>query len=195
MRSDAELLFEEFAASFARGEAPDVRDFLERAGAERDELATLVDGYLAAVPAPAPSDETRAVFAELLPTEASTPPMLAARVRLGMPRSKVVEFLVRMLGARQEQEEKVARYYHELETGLLDPERVSPMVWHHLAKLYGTHIRSLMTRPNEPPPAMVAAYYRRSDAAFAPLASREVVAEPAPLPERDHIDTLFTGNA
>ncbi len=195
MRSHAELLFEEFAASFARGEAPDVRDFLERAGDDRDELATLLDGYLAAVPAPAPSDETRAVFAELLPTEASTPPMLAARVRLGMPRSKVVRFLVRMLGVDERQEEKVARYYHELETGLLDPERVAPLVWHNLAKLFGTHIRSLMVRPNDPPPAMVAAFYRRSDDVVQGAESPALAAEPAPLPERDYVDTLFTGNA
>ena len=66
MRSAAELLFEEFAARFARGEHPDVRDYLERAADERDELSALLDGFLAASPAPAPSEETRAVFAELV---------------------------------------------------------------------------------------------------------------------------------
>lgn len=191
VRSNAELLFEEFAARFARGESPDVRDYLERAEGERDELAALIDGFVAGFPAPEPSAETRAVFADLVPAAQSTPPMLAARIRLGMRRSQVVRFLLTHLGLEEAAEDRVARYYHELETGILDPERVSPYVWHNLAKLFGTQIRSLMVRPNDPPPTMVAAYYRHSDdvALTAPAPSREVA-----QPERDEIDRLFTGS-
>ncbi|HLE98696.1 MAG TPA: hypothetical protein VI540_02275 [Gaiellaceae bacterium] len=194
MRTVAELLFEEFAARFARGEHPDVRDYLERAADDRDELAALLDGFVAASHAPAPSAETLATFAELVPTEESAPPMLAARVRLGLHRSQVVGTLAAWLGVVPEKEEKLARYYHELETGLLDPRGVEAIVWHHLAKIFGTGIRSLMLRPNEPPPAMVAAYYRHSDdlalaAPAAPAPSPEVAE-----PERDEIDRLFTGS-
>lgn len=195
MRTAAELLFEDFAARFARGEHPDVRDYLERAEGERDELAALLDGFLAASPAPAPSEETRAVFAELVPSDESTPPMLAARVRLGLRRSEVVRRLTSWLTV-PENEERVAAYYHELETGLLDPRGVQPIVWHHLAKLFGTGIRSLMLRPNEPPPAMVLAYYRLSDDVAPDRVSVPARADaPAAPPEKDHLDVLFTGGA
>jgi hypothetical protein len=189
-----ELLFDEFAASWARGEHPDVRDYLERAGAERDELAALLDGFLAAAKVQPPSEETLAVFAELVPGDHETPPMLAARVRLGLRRQQVVGQLTRWLAIDPAKEEKVARYYHELETGLLDPRGVQPFVWHNLAKIFGTGIRGLMLHPNEPPPALVLAYYRQSDN----LVSGDALAAPSPpAPEAkpDEVDMLFTGNA
>ncbi len=193
MRSRAELLFEDFAARYARGEHPDVRDYLERAGDERDDFAALVDGYLASTPARPPSPETLATFAELLPEDTETPPMLAARVRLGLRRSEVVRHLMRFRGLPPEREEKVARYYHELETGLLDPRGVQPLVWHHLAKIFGTGIRPLMLGRNEPPPVLVAAYYRLSDS-VADAERLAAPAAPASEPaERDEVDALFTG--
>lgn len=191
MRPEAELLFEDFAARYARGEHPDVRDFLERAGDERDALAALLDGYLASVPAQPPSAETLATFATLLPGEGNTPPMLAMRVKMGLRRSEVVRQLVRFLGLPAEREEKVARYYHELETGLLDPRGVQPPVWHHLAKILGPAIRPLMVAPYTEPPALVAAYYRRSDDQVRRFDARAVAPEkPA---ERDEVDALFLG--
>ena len=39
-------LFDEYVASFARGERPDLRDYLARAGDQREELAKLVDIWL-----------------------------------------------------------------------------------------------------------------------------------------------------
>ena len=105
----------------------------------------------------------------------------------------MVRTLTRWLTA-PENEDRVARYYHELETGLLDPRRVDPLVWHHLAKIFGTGIRSLMLRPNEPPPAMVAAYYRHSDDAAFALAAAPTVEHDSPEPERDELDRLFTGS-
>jgi len=196
VREPAELLFEEFAVRSARGEHPDVRDYLERAGDDRDELAALLDGYVAATPAQAPSAETLATFAELLPGDAETPPMLAARVRLGLPRTQVVRTLMEWLAIPREEEDRVARYYHELETGLLDPKRVQPLVWHNLAKIFGTGIRALVLHPTEPPPAMVAAYYRLSDdVVLDAAASPALPSMAAAAPERDEVDMLFTGNA
>jgi hypothetical protein len=196
MRATPELLFEEFAARYARGEHPDVRDYLERAGHDRDAFVALVDGYLASTPAQPPSEETRATFAELLPGDAATPTMLAARVQLGLPRGDVVRKLMEWLALPPEKEDKLARYYHELETGLLDPKGVQPAVWHNLAKIFGTGIRALMLRPNEPPPVMVAAYYRRSeDAVRASAAPPALARMVATEPERDEVDMLFTGNA
>lgn len=209
MNASVERLFDEFAASWARGEHPDVRDYLERAGDGRDELAGLLDGFLAASSVQPPSEETLATFAELVPGDHETPPMLAVRVRMGLRRADVVRQLCAGLGLGSSTEEKVARYYHELETGLLDPRGVSSRVWHQLATVLGTGIRSLMVTPYEAPPAVVTAFYRRSDTAasteldaaprrrFMAVPDLAAASESAAAPERpdlDEVDRLFRGN-
>lgn len=50
-------LFEEYASSFQRGERPDLRAFLARAGELRNELASMVDVWLQVAPAPEPDEE------------------------------------------------------------------------------------------------------------------------------------------
>jgi hypothetical protein len=186
-------LFDEFAGAWARGETPDVRDYLDRAGDERDELAALLDGYMAAAAVPPPSEETRATFSELVPSEYETPPMLAMRLEKRMRRSQIVRQLCAALGLGEAEEPKVARYYHELETGLLDPRGVSSRVWHALATILSPRIRHQVMDRFEPPPMMVAAYYRRADltTSVAPPAAPARAADPA---ERDEVDALFTGN-
>jgi hypothetical protein len=99
---------------------------------------------------------------------------------MGLRRQQVISQLVRLLGLPPGREEKVARYYHELETGLLDPRGVQPFVWHNLAKIFGTGIRGLMVDQPEPPPVLVAAYYRVSD----DLASADAPPVPRPPVER-----------
>jgi hypothetical protein len=194
MRSAVELLFEEFAAGWARGEHPDVRDYLDRAGGDRDELAALLDGFIAAAPVLPPSEETLATFAELVPGEHETPPMLAMRLEMGMRRSQIVRQLCSALGLGQEEEPKVARYYHELETGLLDPRGVSSRVWHALATILSPRIRHQVMDKFEPPPMVVAAYYRRADFAMDVDASATPARRSEPT-EADEVDMLFTGGA
>lgn len=197
MNTPVDHLFDEFAARHARGEHPDARDYLERAGKRRDELARLLDGFLAAAPAQLPGEETLATFAELIP-EADTPPILAVRLRMRLRRADVITQLCAGLGLDAAAEDKVSRYYHELETGLLDPRGVSSRVWHSLATVLGTGIRSLMVSENEPPPSLVAAYYRRSDLVLAEPPAMDLKREmlpPAEPQERDEVDMLFTGNA
>ena len=52
MRADALVgqLFDEWAASYSRGENPDPLSYLERAGVHADDLSTLMDGYLRLAP-------------------------------------------------------------------------------------------------------------------------------------------------
>ena len=52
------------------------------------------------------------------------PPLLELRRRRGLKRDLVVDGLVRLLGLDPGKRERVARYYDELETGLLDASRV-----------------------------------------------------------------------
>ena len=55
-------LFGEYAEAYARGERPETGEFLARAGGEADELAGLIDRFLAVAPAPTPDDATVALF-------------------------------------------------------------------------------------------------------------------------------------
>ncbi len=61
MADDVMVLFDEYAARFARGERPDPREYLRRAGEGAEELASLIDAAealrltAAAPPRPSPS--------------------------------------------------------------------------------------------------------------------------------------------
>src|SRR6266511_5839181 len=113
-------LFDELARRFGAGERPDVTEYLGRAGEEADELAALLDAFLQAAPTLPPAEETVAMMEAWT---AGEPPLLALRVRRGLRRAQVVDALVRLLGLDPAKREKVAAYYHRLETGLLDPRR------------------------------------------------------------------------
>ena len=76
-----EMLFDEFAAQYARGERPDVHAYLERAGKQADQLGLLIDRYLQAVPAQPPDEETVVLMQAWLD---HVPPLVAARTRRGL---------------------------------------------------------------------------------------------------------------
>jgi hypothetical protein len=192
--TSVELLFDEFAAGWARGEHPDVRDFLERAGAERDELAALLDGFLAAAAVQPPSEETLATFASLLspslPRETATPPLLAERVHRGWRRGEIEDWIRERFGIGEEKKEKVARYWHELETGLLPLSSVSPRLREALAERFGEaaedavgwRLRIQETR---------LAFRRVADAPVSPGVLDESMSASPAQPERDEVDELF----
>src|SRR4051812_23035721 len=91
MREDVFMLLDEYAASFARGERPDTRDYLQRAGDGRDELAALIERYLERVSAPAPEEDAVALASAWL---ASTPPLMDMRTRRGLRSDEVVDALI-----------------------------------------------------------------------------------------------------
>ena len=187
MSAGVDLLFDEFAASYARGEHPDAREYLERAGAERDELARLLDGFLAAAPVQAPSAETVALFESLL----ATPPLLAERVRRGWRREEIVEWIRERFGIGEEKREKVARYWHELETGILPVSGVSDRLREALAERFGGALDAAAAW--KPPPFEVDLSYQRVQD-MPVLAERAVAFEASaavPAPEPDEVDRLF----
>ena len=57
------------------------------------------------------------------------PPLLLLRKRRKLRRDAVIAALMTALQLDPAKREKVAGYYHELETGLLDPEGVDRTVW------------------------------------------------------------------
>src|SRR6266508_1855239 len=105
-----EELFGEYAAAYARGERPQAREFLARAGARVDELASLIDVLLA----PALDEQAVELFEAW---QAGESPLLRLQTARGLTRETVVSTLIRTLGLDPTKEAKVTRYYHELESG------------------------------------------------------------------------------
>ena len=185
--SAVEMLFDEFAARHARGEHPDAREYLARAGASRDELAGLLDGYLAAAPVQPPGEETVAAFAALLGAEA---PLLAERVRRGWRREEIVDWICERFGIGEAKREKVARYWHELETGLLPVSGVSEQLRDALRERFGEAAGAA----GAPVLHARAAYLRRPDAGWILQESIEPPAAPSPAAEPDEVDRLFVAS-
>jgi hypothetical protein len=195
-----ETLFDEYATRYLRGEQPDAREYLERApeGVERDDLAGLLDRFLAAAPARAPSEEETVLMEARLEQE---PPLLVLRRRRKLTREAVVSALVGRLGLDPAKGDKVGGYYHELETGLLDPEPVDRSVWDVLGDVLTANVRALAGLRPEPPPELALRYMRGADGLvlqesvvstdrFALRAKLEKAAEGP-----DEVDRLFTGSA
>ena len=93
------------------------------------------------------------------------PPLLELRRQRGLGRDAVVDELVGSLELDPAKRGKVKTYLHELETGSLDPTRVSRRVWEVLERLLGAGSRSLAGL--RPPPVAPTVAYRRADAGFA----------------------------
>jgi hypothetical protein len=183
-------LFDEFARRFSAGERPDVGEYLDPAEDEADELAALLDAFLQAAPPPPPAEETVAMMEAWA---AGEPPLLDLRVRRGLRRAQVVEALMKLLGLEPAKEIKFARYYHRLETGLLDPSRVDRRVFEALADALKARVPELITW--RPPPLSVEKAYLRAPAASASAAPplfRAARVEPEPP---DEIDRLFGADA
>ena len=177
-------LFDDYAAAYARGERPQAREYLARAGPQADELAGLIDQFLKRSPVAEPDEETMTVVGALVEGH---PPLLELRVQRGLRREQVVDALVRLLGLDVKKEAKVADYYHQLEGGLLEPRSVDRRVWDALAETFKTRVDDLVAwRPPPAEPAPVYLRASRAPAATAPLA-RPAAAEIEP----DEIDELF----
>jgi hypothetical protein len=177
-------LFDEYAAAYARGERPQAREYLARAGPQADELAGLIDRFLVSAPAVEPDAETMTIVGALVEGH---PPLLELRVQRGLRREQVVDALVRLLNLDAKKEAKVAAYYHQLEGGLLEPRGVDRRVWDALAETLKTRVDDLVAwRPR--PAETVPAYLRASSA---PAVMPPLASPAAAESERDEIDELF----
>lgn len=190
-------LLEEFTVSWLRGDSPDPRDLLARAPEdERGELANLIDRFLERRPSRAPTEESmeyvRAIAALATPVQPVTEASLVeARNRIGKKRETVLIELRDALGLSPHDDSKLRRYYHRLESGLLDTSRVSERVWSALESI-------LQWRGDpahgQPTAASAAVMYRAAPASpvDAAAASLGFEAEEEPL-VWDEVDELFLG--
>lgn len=191
MADDVITLFEEYAAQVARGEEPDARDYLDRAGADEPKLAALIEEYLLTLPLLEPGDEQVAALQAWLEGEG---PLLGVRRQRGLKRADVVGRLVELLGLEQRQTKKVGGYYHDLESGLLDTTRVDRRVLDALGRILATSVSGVLTWRSRPFGGAAGAYYR--------VTGDEVLLSQAPPPEAprptpsewDEVDRLFRGD-
>ena len=183
MPERVEDLFAEYAAAYARGERPQARVFLTRAGEQTDELAGLIDAFLARAPVPVQDEQAVQLFEAW---QAGESPLLRLRTARSLTRDAVVAALVQTLGLDEKKKEKVRRYYHELESGSLQPERVDRRVWHALAETLGARMSDLAGWRPRQIEFSAPAFSRASR----PIMSAMRVPDGSAEPE-DEIDRLF----
>jgi hypothetical protein len=121
------------------------------------------------------------------------------RDRAGLKRAELVERLAASLGVSN-RAEKVARYYHEMEQGLLPAKGVSERVLQALSQITGETVDALRDAGRAIGGAAPGAGPAAAPAAFARHGYPEAAAAPpgAPSPagraeEWDEVDELFRG--
>jgi hypothetical protein len=186
LRKKVDELFADYATAYASGKRPSAERYLAQAGDDVDELAALIDRFLQATPRRASSPGDASLLSRWLTVE---PPLLALRRERRLKRGEVVDALIGALKLDPAKREKVDRYYHELETGLREPQRVDNRVLGALRGVFDSALPPSFSRARFRLQAPEVAYYRRADVA-APAAS-QAPAEPAEEP--DEVDALFGG--
>ena len=206
--ADVDKLLHEFIAEDQAGGSADPLDYLRRVeGTDRAELEALIDGYLARAPrrpfdrAAFARSPARAVAEELgraLGGASGTWPALLPRLRhrAQLRRADVVARLVEALGARRDQADKVARYYHRMEQGTLPAAGVSDRVLEALGRVVGVSAERLREAGRSsrgmPPAADAAGAFARVGSPDPQYAEAEDLMAGAPPDEpRDEIDDLF----
>src|SRR4051794_27750298 len=211
--ADFDAILTEYLTEQERtGTPPDPRPYLARVDpADRASLRARIDATLR--DAPRRSFDPAAFEASLssplmrgIATAAAGSsgfwPALLPRLRNAarLKRSEVVEQLATALGVPDRQE-KVHRYYHEMEHGLLDADGVSDTVLDRLAGILGSSAqalrdagRALGSGPQAPGTGAVSARAPRPDAQYA-AAPPSAAPEPAAAEEWDEVDELFRGGS
>ena len=208
--TDVDRLLEEYMAAHRAREDVDPGDYLARAqGAERKELAALIDAYLARAPRRQFDPEAYRAsgmadgvgrLSRSLTGESGLWPSLLPRLRTSarVKRSELVERLAGALGVGG-REDKVADYYHQMEQGLLPAEGVSDKVLEALAGILDRSAEALREAGRSASPGGAASAPATAPAFARTARASEEGARPAEaaagLPEErwDEVDELFRG--
>ena len=185
MSPELETLLDELVRRHARGEPLDVEGTLRRAGDEADELAPLIEAFLARAPRRGPTPASLSFVQSL-----DDPPMLRARVAKALKVDDVVDAIVVECDLAPETRPKVRRYYQQLEGGVLDPTRVAASVWDAITGLLGRS-RALLAAPPGQAPAAAPMY--RADVAVDLQERLVTLSAPEPPAPTDEVDALFLG--
>ena len=186
MTVEPETLLDELARRYARGEPLDVEGTLRRAGDRADELAPLIEAFLARAPRRPPSARSLA-YVRLL----DEPPLVRARVARALRVDDVVDAIVAACEIRPEARARVRRYYQQLEGGVLDPRPVAASVWDAITATLGRSRESLSV-PHLGAASSAAPMYR-ADQLFEPAALAQRTEDTTELAPLDDVDALFLG--
>jgi hypothetical protein len=209
--SAVDRLFGDYVSEHRAGGAADPRDYLARAPEdERDELAALIDAYLARAPRRR-FDATafRGSSAERIVGDLERalggrsglwPAMLPElRHRAGLKRSELVFRLADALGVPG-REARVGDYYHQMEQGLLPASGVSERVLAALGEIVGESVESLRAAgkalspfASSGPAAGAQAFARRAEGESPAEPVAAAAAARTSAPEPDEVDRLFRG--
>lgn len=177
-------LFDEWASRYARGENPDPVAYLKQAGADADDLARMMETYLRAATRGEPTEEAVALTRAWV---SGASPLVALRASRGIRRDDVVDAVIVEFKLRKELRAKVKRYYHELESGLLDPARLDRRLIDLLARTLGATREALLGwRPR----SLEGGFARASEGLVMEGVVSAIAIEPEPEP-RDEVDELF----
>jgi hypothetical protein len=208
-----ERLLNEYKEAQRASPDADPAPFLAQvAGAEREALTQLIDAYLARAPrrafdpvvfrASSAATAAEGVQRSLAGAGGLWPALLPRlRTQARLRRSELVAELAARLGA-QSRQEKVARYYHEMEQGLLPASGVSDAVLEALGRIVGWSSDALrrageLPAPGGPPAAGSPGAVFARTATIAPDPGAEATdaargGDPADG-DWDEVDRLFRG--
>ncbi len=205
--SGVDGLFEAYKAAYRAGEEPGGHDYVARAApAERPLLESLIDAFLDAAPVPSGAppaafrDDPLAqrVMARVEPAlrthETWETVLPAARHAAEITRSTLVSRLAGVLGVG-DREDRVAAYYHRMESGTLDPAGVSDRVLAALERVVGVPAQRLRDVGARRGPGALGsgAVFARTTHALEDRAAPPTAAEPVAPEGRDEVDELFLG--
>lgn len=204
--ASVDQLLAEFADEFRTTGEADPRKYLRQVeGPERRELVALIDGYLEHAPRRSWDSEafrgslaervTEQLAGSLQPeAEPLTELLVELRNQRKLRRDELTERLADSLGVSG-RERKVARYYHQLERGILPAEGVSGRVFEALGSILGASAERLRAAGTV---VGGAASDAPASPAFARQASPGIPTEPASPSaadrveeEWDEVDRLF----
>jgi transcriptional regulator with XRE-family HTH domain len=210
MDSMREQVLSEFIDAWNAGRRPDVDEYIARVPGEEqvvfgEELAT----FLTFAPTPEYSDHAlTAIKAEIAAAgDEERRPLFAALLRrlrehFGLTTTDLADNLIETLELTAQQTPKAASYLDRLETGSLEPARVSRRVFVALAHVFGVSEQGLEDAADRSAWALTgratAAPVFRADEDAAARAERhlEVLADALAAPggsHRDEVDELFLG--
>ncbi|MEO8092928.1 MAG: hypothetical protein ABI726_09510 [bacterium] len=211
--SDVDRLLSEYISEHrAGGEADPVAYLDQLEGADREELAALLDAYLQRAPAREwDADAFRGSEAERLTESlhrslggrAGLWPVVLPRLRerAQVKRAELVARLGAALGVG-DREDKVAGYYHGMEQGSLESDGVSDRVLGALGEIVGASVESLRKAGENLSAGMAELGSDKTDQAFTRMRSAgegeeagadEASAERMPEGDWDEVDELFRG--
>lgn len=152
--ANPDQLLSEFIDAWNAGERPRVSHYLGQAQQDdRDELAALIRTFLEQAPTPNYSPETLAAISSepavtelsgLIESQSGFWPTLLPRLRRHskLTRDQVVAQLAGLLGM-EGKEARIHPYYHQMETGTIEPMGVSRRVLEGLASVFKVDVREI----------------------------------------------------